>query len=45
MGAVVQAEDGRLYNQQILWDPDKGPVDTYDKRVIQPSASTSRCAP
>lgn len=36
VGAVVQPEDGRLYNQQILWDPDKGPVDTYDKRVIQP---------
>lgn len=36
VGGVVETEDGRLYNQQILWDPGKGPVDTYDKRVIQP---------
>ncbi|MEU9553829.1 apolipoprotein N-acyltransferase [Streptomyces fumanus] len=35
VGAVVE-RDGRLYNEQILWDPDKGPVDTYDKRQIQP---------
>jgi apolipoprotein N-acyltransferase len=28
--------DGKLYNEQILWDPVKGPVDTYDKRQIQP---------
>ncbi|SDD14068.1 apolipoprotein N-acyltransferase [Streptomyces prasinopilosus] len=35
VGAVV-AEDGDLLNEQILWDPVKGPVDTYDKRQIQP---------
>ncbi|CAM5597627.1 apolipoprotein N-acyltransferase [Streptomyces fumanus] len=35
VGGVVE-RDGRLYNEQILWDPDKGPVDTYDKRQIQP---------
>ncbi|MFB8776740.1 apolipoprotein N-acyltransferase [Streptomyces broussonetiae] len=35
VGGVV-ARDGRLLNEQILWDPDKGPVDTYDKRQIQP---------
>ncbi|MEU9336053.1 apolipoprotein N-acyltransferase [Streptomyces sp. NPDC048290] len=35
VGGVVQ-RDGRLLNEQILWDPDKGPVDTYDKRQIQP---------
>ncbi|GAA2251113.1 apolipoprotein N-acyltransferase [Streptomyces ruber] len=35
VGGVVQ-EGGGLYNQQILWDPEKGPVDTYDKRQIQP---------
>ncbi len=35
IGGVV-AKDGKLYNEQILWDPDKGPVDTYDKRQIQP---------
>ncbi|MET7389219.1 apolipoprotein N-acyltransferase [Streptomyces sp. NPDC005529] len=35
VGGVVE-RDGRLYNEQILWDPAKGPVDTYDKRQIQP---------
>ncbi|MET9773931.1 apolipoprotein N-acyltransferase [Streptomyces sp. NPDC006367] len=35
VGGVVD-RDGRLLNEQILWDPDKGPVDTYDKRQIQP---------
>ncbi|MEU3252539.1 apolipoprotein N-acyltransferase [Streptomyces sp. NPDC006997] len=35
VGGVV-ARDGELLNEQILWDPDKGPVDTYDKRQIQP---------
>jgi apolipoprotein N-acyltransferase len=35
VGGVV-AKDGKLYNEQILWDPDKGPGATYDKRQIQP---------
>ncbi|WP_320773298.1 apolipoprotein N-acyltransferase [Streptomyces sp. CRN 30] len=35
VGGVVK-RDGKLYNEQILWDPDKGPGDTYDKRQIQP---------
>lgn len=35
VGGVVE-RDGRLYNEQILWDPAKGPVDTYDKRQVQP---------
>ncbi|MFJ3670749.1 apolipoprotein N-acyltransferase [Streptomyces sp. NPDC090106] len=35
VGGVVE-RDGKLYNEQILWDPVKGPVDTYDKRQIQP---------
>ncbi|MBT3152568.1 apolipoprotein N-acyltransferase [Streptomyces sp. CHD11] len=35
VGGVV-TRDGRLLNEQILWDPVKGPVDTYDKRQIQP---------
>ncbi|CAL9352719.1 Apolipoprotein N-acyltransferase [Streptomyces sp. enrichment culture] len=35
VGGVVE-RDGRLYNEQILWDPVKGPVDIYDKRQIQP---------
>ncbi|MFJ6567598.1 apolipoprotein N-acyltransferase [Streptomyces sp. NPDC091292] len=36
VGGVVETDDGRLFNQQILWDPAKGPVATYDKRQIQP---------
>ncbi|MGV9561428.1 apolipoprotein N-acyltransferase [Streptomyces sp. NPDC003480] len=35
VGGVVE-RDGKLYNEQILWDPHKGPVDTYDKRQVQP---------
>ncbi|MHB9864293.1 apolipoprotein N-acyltransferase [Streptomyces sp. YIM S03343] len=35
VGAVVE-KDGKLYNEQILWDPQKGPVQTYDKRQVQP---------
>jgi apolipoprotein N-acyltransferase len=33
-GVVVRG--GKLYNEQILWDPVKGPTETYDKRQIQP---------
>jgi apolipoprotein N-acyltransferase len=35
VGGVVE-RDGALFNEQILWDPAEGPVDTYDKRQIQP---------
>ncbi|MDX3247507.1 apolipoprotein N-acyltransferase [Streptomyces sp. ME18-1-4] len=35
VGGVV-GRDGKLYNEQILWDPVKGPTQTYDKRQIQP---------
>ncbi|MFM9610753.1 apolipoprotein N-acyltransferase [Streptomyces sp. V2] len=35
VGSVVQ-RDGKLFNEQILWDPEKGPTQTYDKRQIQP---------
>jgi len=35
VGGVVE-RDGKLYNEQILWDPAKGAVDTYDKRQVQP---------
>ncbi|CAM5646240.1 Apolipoprotein N-acyltransferase OS=Streptomyces alboniger OX=132473 GN=lnt PE=3 SV=1 [Streptomyces alboniger] len=35
VGGVVE-RDGKLFNEQILWDPVKGPGDTYDKRQIQP---------
>ncbi|WP_030776383.1 apolipoprotein N-acyltransferase [Streptomyces sp. NRRL S-920] len=36
VGGVVEGKDGKLFNEQILWDPEKGPTDTYDKRQIQP---------
>ncbi|MEE1740559.1 apolipoprotein N-acyltransferase [Streptomyces sp. BE147] len=38
IGAVVEpeSESGNLRNTLIEWEPDKGPVDTYDKRHIQP---------
>lgn len=35
VGGVVE-RDGKLLNEQILWDPAKGPTATYDKRQIQP---------
>lgn len=35
VGGVVE-RDGKLFNEQILWDPVKGPTQTYDKRQIQP---------
>ncbi|WP_041820469.1 apolipoprotein N-acyltransferase [Streptomyces davaonensis] len=35
VGGVVE-RGGKLLNEQILWDPAKGPLQTYDKRQIQP---------
>jgi apolipoprotein N-acyltransferase len=35
VGAVVE-RGGKLYNEQILWEPGKGPRGIYDKRQIQP---------
>ncbi|MFD8921791.1 apolipoprotein N-acyltransferase [Streptomyces sp. NPDC059569] len=36
VGAVVTPDTGPLRNTQILWDPESGPTETYDKRQIQP---------
>ncbi|SCD84994.1 apolipoprotein N-acyltransferase [Streptomyces sp. DvalAA-43] len=36
IGAVIEPDTGKLRNTLIQWDPEKGPVDTYDKRHIQP---------
>ncbi|MFC8917954.1 apolipoprotein N-acyltransferase [Streptomyces sp. NPDC057116] len=36
IGAVVTPETGPLRNTLIQWDPRRGPVDTYDKRHVQP---------
>ncbi|MET8244275.1 apolipoprotein N-acyltransferase [Streptomyces sp. NPDC005202] len=35
VGGVVERH-GKLFNEQILWDPVKGPVQMYDKRQVQP---------
>ncbi|HWU10744.1 MAG TPA: apolipoprotein N-acyltransferase [Streptomyces sp.] len=36
IGAVLTPDSGPLRNTLIEWDPQDGPVDTYDKRHIQP---------
>ncbi|MDQ0797937.1 apolipoprotein N-acyltransferase [Streptomyces sp. B1I3] len=36
IGAVLTPDTGDLRNTLIQWDPESGPVDTYDKRHIQP---------
>lgn len=36
VGAVITPETGKLRNTLIEWDPARGPVDTYDKRHVQP---------
>jgi apolipoprotein N-acyltransferase len=36
VGAVITPDKGLLRNTQILWDPEKGPTATYDKRRVQP---------
>ncbi len=36
VGAVVEPNTGKLRNTLIQWDPNGGPVATYDKRHIQP---------
>ncbi|MEV6162722.1 apolipoprotein N-acyltransferase [Streptomyces sp. NPDC052052] len=36
VGAVIEPDTGKLRNTLIQWDPEKGPVSTYDKRHVQP---------
>ncbi|MET9804443.1 apolipoprotein N-acyltransferase [Streptomyces sp. NPDC006368] len=36
VGAVLTPETGTLRNTLIAWDPERGPVQTYDKRHVQP---------
>ncbi|MFF7178638.1 apolipoprotein N-acyltransferase [Streptomyces sp. NPDC008121] len=36
IGAVIAPDTGKLRNTLIEWDPEKGPVATYDKRHVQP---------
>ncbi|MFC9266735.1 apolipoprotein N-acyltransferase [Streptomyces zhihengii] len=36
VGAVLTPDTGPLRNTLIEWEPGRGPVDTYDKRHVQP---------
>ncbi|MGX1882886.1 apolipoprotein N-acyltransferase [Streptomyces sp. NPDC055287] len=36
VGAVLTPDTGKLRNTLIEWDPERGPVATYDKRHVQP---------
>ncbi|MFF9348969.1 apolipoprotein N-acyltransferase [Streptomyces sp. NPDC014734] len=36
VGSVLEPDTGKLRNSLIRWEPGKGPVETYDKRHIQP---------
>ncbi|MFG3496384.1 apolipoprotein N-acyltransferase [Streptomyces sp. NPDC047928] len=36
VGAVLTPDTGNLRNTLVQWDPERGPVATYDKRHVQP---------
>ncbi|MFJ2439515.1 MULTISPECIES: apolipoprotein N-acyltransferase [unclassified Streptomyces] len=36
VGTVLSPDTGKLRNTLIQWDPERGPVNTYDKRHVQP---------
>ncbi|WP_374196769.1 apolipoprotein N-acyltransferase [Streptomyces sp. ISL-100] len=36
IGSVLTPDTGKLRNTLIEWDPERGPVATYDKRHVQP---------
>jgi apolipoprotein N-acyltransferase len=40
LGTVLVGDDGLPRNTVLLWDPDKGPVDQYTKRKLQPFGET-----
>jgi apolipoprotein N-acyltransferase len=40
VGAVVLGDDGLPRNTVVLWDPVRGPIDTYTKRKLQPFGET-----
>lgn len=40
VGSVVTGDDGLPRNTVILWDPERGPVDEYTKRQLQPFGET-----
>jgi apolipoprotein N-acyltransferase len=40
VGGVLRGDDGRPSNTMVLWDPQRGPVDFYTKRQLQPFGET-----
>ena len=36
VGTVLRDDDGRPSNSVLVWDGQRGPVDRYDKHIIQP---------
>jgi apolipoprotein N-acyltransferase len=40
VGSVLIGDDGDPRNTVILWDPERGPVDEYTKRQLQPFGET-----
>jgi apolipoprotein N-acyltransferase len=40
VGGVMQGEDRLPRNTMILWDPQRGPIDYYTKRQLQPFGET-----
>lgn len=40
VGSVLIGDDGLPRNTMLLWDPEKGPVEQYTKRKLQPFGET-----
>jgi apolipoprotein N-acyltransferase len=40
VGTVLVGDDGLPRNSILLWDPQRGPIDTYTKRKLQPFGET-----
>jgi apolipoprotein N-acyltransferase len=40
VGSVLVGDDGLPRNTMLLWDPERGPVDQYTKRKLQPFGET-----
>jgi apolipoprotein N-acyltransferase len=40
VGSVLVGKDGLPRNTMLLWDPDRGPVNQYTKRQLQPFGET-----
>jgi apolipoprotein N-acyltransferase len=40
VGSVLLGDDGLPRNTMLLWDPERGPIDQYTKRQLQPFGET-----